>query len=680
MELLADLNQKLKKYRLRQEEYELICKILGREPKGVEWALFSALWSEHCSYKSSRVHLRKFKSEDPRILTADGENAGVFDLGEGESIAFKMESHNHPSFIEPFHGAATGVGGILRDIFTMGARPIALANFLCFGDPQAARMKSLLKGVVKGISYYGNCVGVPTVTGATHSDEGYNHNILVNAFALGLFENGETSISAKAAGPGNLVCYVGAKTGADGVHGASMASESFDENMEAKRPTIQIGDAFYEKLLIEACLEALEKKWVVAMQDMGAAGLTSSSFEMSSRGQVGFDLDLSLIPLRQQGLGPEEILLSESQERMLLICEPRRQKDLQDLFNRWGLEFTVIGQVKKERRVKLTWQGELICDIDPDLIVEKAPKYERAYKKLQVQNLPNLTDTLKALEVKPTHPQWVYRQYDQRVGLRTEQSSGSSVAIVRLKTDRALGIALGCRPWLMKKDPVLGAFDAVFEPALKMMGLGFVPQAITDCLNFGNPEKVDIMSEFVGAVEALAESAKLWKAPVISGNVSFYNETDNKGIPPTPAVGVVGLRKKGMPLIHEKFCKPGSQVGLLHLQKLKDSWDPQALVEKAFQFLKELEKGHVFSVKLVTEKGVEHALKMMQGSTARLQKVATISPEPVLYQWLVEADDQFWKNWKSSVELIGFTQKAEAVSDQYVSQIANTFEKTWELE
>jgi phosphoribosylformylglycinamidine synthase II len=676
---MKNLNEQLKRYRLKPDEYEMICQILGREPQGVEWALYSSLWSEHCSYKSSRVHLKKFKSSDPRIMTEEGENAGVLNLGEGESIAFKMESHNHPSYIEPFHGAATGVGGILRDIFTMGARPIAIGNYLCFGESQFPRMKSLLKGVVKGISYYGNCVGVPTVTGATHSEPEYNHNILVNAFALGLFENGDKPISAKAEGVGNLVCYVGAKTGADGVHGASMASESFDEDIETKRPTIQIGDAFFEKLLIEACLEALRKRWVVAMQDMGAAGLTSSTFEMAAKGNVGFDLDLSLIPLRTEGLGPEEILLSESQERMLLISTPENENKLRSLFNRWGLEFQVIGKVLKERKVKLHWRGELICDIDPTLIVDKAPQYEREFKKLSVKNLPDLPSIMKSAPGQNLIPHWIYRQYDQRVGLRTEQGAGFSVAQMRLKSGRSLGIALGCRPWLMKHDPVLGAFDAVFEPCLKLILQGFVPQGITDCLNFGNPEKPEIMSQFVAAVEAISLSAKLWQAPVISGNVSFYNETENKNIPPTPAVGVVGLRDKSVPPIREIFSKEDHPVGLVYLQKLNDSWDPEELVKVCYKLFEEIKSGHVYAAKLVTEKGVFNTARLMETSSVSLDIGNVKETENCLYQVLLEASDSFWKRWSNRSYPVGFTKKNTNKSQQLRENFETQFKEKWEL-
>jgi phosphoribosylformylglycinamidine synthase II len=609
----SKLQQQLKKYRLRESEYELMKKTLGREPRPIEWALFSALWSEHCSYKSSKVHLKKFKWAHPRVLTAEGENAGVVDLGEGERIAFKMESHNHPSFIEPFHGAATGVGGILRDIFTMGARPIALANYLCFGEAEAPRMKTLMRQVVKGISFYGNCVGVPTVTGATYSLPDYNQNILVNAFALGLFDPHQKLTISKASGVGNWVVYVGAQTGSDGVHGASMASESFTDDNESKRPTVQIGDPFYEKLLIEACLEILDQDLVVAMQDMGAAGLTSSSFEMASRGQVGLRLDLDRVPLRDSRLGPEEILLSESQERMLLVCEPRHFESIQKIFSRWGLESVKIGEVVEGREIELRWKGETLTQVDPALLVEKAPQYQRPYQKL---NLANKKSQAPSSVRNSGSKKWIYRQYDQRVGLRTWQEAGHPVALLRLESGRSLAVALGCRPWLMKEDPVLGAYDSVFEPALKMVIQGAWPVAITDCLNFGNPEKPEIMSEFVASVEALAESARLWDAPVISGNVSFYNETEGKNIPSTPATGVVGLKKANSPRIFDEFPEAGLNVALLTMGQASSKFqvtgfDPQAVVEEAKKLFEGIERGLFISARLVGERGLHHCLRKM---------------------------------------------------------------------
>lgn len=550
-----EIKRKGQHYRINAQEYAHMCQLLGRDPKPVEWALFSALWSEHCSYKSSKVHLRKFAWKHPRVLEAEGENAGVVDLGQGERVAFKMESHNHPSFIEPYQGAATGVGGILRDIFTMGARPIALTDYLCFGAPGADRMKTLVDGVVSGISGYGNCVGVPTVSGQTEFHSGYNRNILVNAMAVGLFRPGDPIALSKAKGPGNWVVYVGAQTGKDGVHGASMASESFDDKSDAKKPNVQIGDPFYEKLLIEACLEILKKNLVVAMQDMGAAGLTSSSFEMSSKGQVGMVMELDRVPLRDSSMTPEEILLSESQERMLLVCEPAKFEEIRTVFARWGLESTKIGEVRAERKVVLKWKGEVLTEIDPDLLVENAPRYERPFQAWQEKrrrgDFTPKTFQQPAAEILPRlmgqlrngSKEWIYRQYDQRVGLRTARDSRQSVAFLKLPdSGRGLAIAVGCRPAVMRMDARLGAYDSVFYPSLQMALKGAAPLAVTDCLNFGNPERPEIMSEFVASVDAINAASRLVDAPVISGNVSFYNETLGTSIPPTPATGLVGLR------------------------------------------------------------------------------------------------------------------------------------------
>lgn len=650
--------------------------LLKREPSNVEWALFSALWSEHCSYKSSRVHLKKFKWDHPRVLTSEGENAGVVDLGEGERIAFKMESHNHPSFIEPFHGAATGVGGILRDIFTMGARPIAIADFLCFGNPEAPRMKTLMKQVVKGISYYGNCVGVPTVSGATYSMPEYDQNILVNAFALGLFEGDRKVTVSGAQGVGNLVVYVGAKTGSDGVHGASMASESFSEDMESKRPTVQIGDPFYEKLLIEACLEILDQDLVVAMQDMGAAGLTSSSFEMSSKGKVGLKMHLDRVPLRDSRLGPEEILLSESQERMLLICEPSKFKAIQKVFARWGLESTAIGEVVSDRDVELLWKGETLTKVDPDLLVENAPVYERPYSALKMKNKIDYPGKGKPADSK----KWIYRQYDQRVGLRTAQEAGHPVALVRLNSGRMLSIALGCRPWLMKQDPVLGAYDTVFEPAIKMVCAGAWPVAITDCLNFGNPEKPEIMSEFVASVEAIAHAAKLWDAPVISGNVSFYNETEGRGIPPTPATGVVGLRKKDSPPIFDFFSRENLSVALIRLDEA-GHFVPENILKSAKTLFGLIEKGSVNGARLVTEKGLNNTLDLMKEKNfeCNIMSLDSLShSDSSLYQVVLAFDSEKEKEIKSAFQsLISLGRTEKMKSDFDVSKREKEFAKTW---
>lgn len=572
----------LKTYRINLDEYNRITELLGRDPIGVEWALFSALWSEHCSYKSSKVHLKKLFNQSPRVVQSFGENAGVIDLGDGERVAFKMESHNHPSFIEPYQGAATGVGGILRDIFTMGARPIALANYLCFGDPKAPRMSRLVDGVVRGIGGYGNCVGVPTVTGQTEFDASYDQNILVNAMAVGLFRKGEKVFLSKASGVGNWVVYVGSKTGRDGVHGASMASESFDDNSAAKRPTVQIGDPFFEKLLIESCLEVMRENLVVAIQDMGAAGLTSSSFEMAAKGEVGFKLELDKVPLRDSTMQPEEILLSESQERMLLICEPSQFAKLQEVFNRWGLDAAKIGHITEGRDVQLWWHGELLTSIDPALLVEDAPQYNRPWQNYRAKNRcePTSVDALTTVEeskashellrclrnVRGTSREFIYRQYDSRVGAATARDCRDSVAVVRLPdSGKALGIVLGARPHVLRWDAKVGGADAVAYPALELAAKGFETLAVTDCLNFGNPEKENVMTDFVASLGGMNEVCARLVAPIISGNVSFYNETKGENITPTPSTGLVGLRRDLKNIPESQFNDSGLAVFLVRV-------------------------------------------------------------------------------------------------------------------
>lgn len=573
----SEFKAKLKTYRLNEAEYDQICGLLKRDPNDIEWALFSALWSEHCSYKSSKVHLKKLFNKSSRVLESFGENAGVVDLGSGERVAFKIESHNHPSYIEPYQGAATGVGGILRDIFTMGARPIALADYLCFGRPSAHRMTSIVDGVVRGIGGYGNCVGVPTITGQTEFHSSYDGNVLCNAMAVGLFRPGEKVFLSKAKGVGNWVVYVGAKTGRDGVHGASMASESFGADSAAKRPTIQIGDPFFEKLLIESCLEVMKQDLVVAIQDMGAAGLTSSSFEMASKGGVGFKIHLDQVPLRDSSMTPEDILLSESQERMLLVCEPAKFEALAAVFQRWGLDAARIGEVTAKKTVELRWKGELLTEIDPDLLVENAPQYQRPFKVLPPQNrvtsrtwargedaARRLTSCLS--DVRGTSREFIYRQYDSRVGAATARDTSDSVGVVRLKdSGRALGVVLGCRPHIMRLDARVGGLDAIAYPAFELALKGFETLAVTDCLNFGNPEKENVMSDFVAALDGMNQVCASLEAPIISGNVSFYNETMGVNITPTPSTGLVGLRDSVENVPESFFTAPDQLIYVLRL-------------------------------------------------------------------------------------------------------------------
>ena len=546
---------------LSEEEYARILKALGREPNLVELGIFSVMWSEHCSYKSSRAHLKKLPTAAPWVIQGPGENAGVIDIGDGDAAIFKMESHNHPSYIEPYQGAATGVGGILRDVFTMGARPVANMNALRFGSPDHPRTRHLVAGVVHGIGGYGNCVGVPTVGGEVDFDESYNGNILVNAMTVGVAKSDKIFYSA-AAGVGNPVVYVGSKTGRDGIHGATMASADFSEDSEEKRPTVQVGDPFTEKLLIEACLELMASDAIVAIQDMGAAGLTSSSVEMASKGGVGIRLDMNKVPCRETGMTPYEMMLSESQERMLMVLKPGREAEAEAIFTKWELDFAVIGEVTDTGRMELVWNGETVADIPLGPLADEAPCYERPYLSrdeykawAQVKPLdevPESTDIAADLLKLMASPnlasrRWVWEQYDQTVGADTVQPPGGDAAVVRVHgTKKALAITTDCTPRYCYADPYEGGKQAVAEAYRNLCAVGARPLAITNCLNFGNPQRREIMAQFVGCVEGMAEAARALDFPVVSGNVSLYNETRNDdgsslAILPTPAIGGVGL-------------------------------------------------------------------------------------------------------------------------------------------
>ena len=614
--LLEHLKDKLKFYGLSQQEYQLICRKLNRKPQGIEWALFSALWSEHCSYKSSKKHLKKLFSQHKRVLHSFGENAGVVDLGQGERIAFKIESHNHPSLIEPYQGAATGVGGILRDIFTMGARPIALANYLCFGNPLSPKMRWLLNGVVRGIGGYGNCVGVPMLTGQTEFHSGYNHNILVNAFTLGYFGKNDKVFLSHPKNEGDFVVYVGAKTGRDGIHGASMASKPSDKDID-NRPTVQIGDPFFEKLLIESCLEAMKANLIEAIQDMGASGLTSSSFEMASKGQVGMKLHLDQVPLRDQSLTPEDILLSESQERMLVICRPKNFQKLQTIFNKWDLQAVQIGHIIKERQVYLYWHGKQMTKIDPDILVKDAPEYDRPYNKrkgdkgykpLNTSQTP-VWDQLSSIRGCSRH--WIFQQYDQRVGAKTVRDCSHSVGVLKLpESQRDLAIVLGGRPHIMQQDALIGGRDAVFYPAIELAIKDFEPIAITNCLNFGNPQKIDVMTQFVDTVHGMNEACQALQTPIISGNVSFYNESQNQNITPTPAIGMVGLRDSSSDIPEDTIQKEGQAVLLLEIDMylLDQKHDKKLNFSRLIQWINDL-KELCSTDKVVASKIVNRSLE-----------------------------------------------------------------------
>jgi phosphoribosylformylglycinamidine (FGAM) synthase-like enzyme len=598
-------------HNLSPEEFTHIKELLGREPNLVELGVFSVMWSEHCSYKSSRIHLKRLPITGERVIVPPGENAGVVDLGDGWCAAFKIESHNHPSFIEPFQGAATGVGGILRDIFTMGARPIAALNSLRFGlldDPKNGRRnRSLLAGVVAGIAHYGNAFGVPTVGGEVAFDDAYALNPLVNAFALGLVRKDQIFFG-KATGVGNPVLYVGAKTGRDGIHGATMASAEFDQEALEKRPTVQVGDPFLEKLLLEACLEAMRSGAVAGIQDMGAAGLTCSTCEMAARAGTGIEIDLSLVPQRETHMTAYEMLLSESQERMLIVAHKGREREVGDIFRKWDLDAVVIGQVRDDSRMRVMHNGEIVCDVPVKALTDEAPVYERAMRppvsssdqevssfefrvsssdyagdqhsddrdssndptnsKLETRNskLINHNESLLRLLSSPNlaSKEWVYRQYDHMVRTNTVVLPGADAAVVRIKeTRRALAIALDGNGRYCTADPRAGARLMVAEAARNVVCVGAQPIAITNCLNFASPERPEVMWSFSEVVDGIAEACRAFDTPVVSGNVSFYNETEGRGVLPTPVIGMVGLIEDVKRVIQTGFKNAGDFIALL---------------------------------------------------------------------------------------------------------------------
>ncbi|MDT0507820.1 phosphoribosylformylglycinamidine synthase subunit PurL [Novosphingobium sp. MMS21-SN21R] len=545
---------------LSEEEYQRVLNALGREPNLVELGIFSVMWSEHCSYKSSRIHLKKLPTSAPWVICGPGENAGVIDIGDGQAAIFKMESHNHPSYIEPYQGAATGVGGILRDVFTMGARPVANMNALRFGRPDHPKMKHLVQGVVAGIGGYGNCVGVPTVGGETNFHPAYDGNILVNAMTVGVAEQDKIFYSA-ATGLGNPIVYVGSKTGRDGIHGATMASADFGEDSEAKRPTVQVGDPFTEKLLIEACLELMATDAIVAIQDMGAAGLTSSSVEMATNGKAGIILNMDMVPCREEGMTPYEMMLSESQERMLMVLKPGKESMAEAIFKKWELDFAVIGEVTDTGHMVLTFKGETVCDIPLGPLAEDAPLYDRPalsladYKKWA--NVPALgavpesadigADLVKLIGCPDlANRRWIFEQYDSQVGADTLQKSGGDAAVVRIHgTQKALAMSTDCSPRYCYADPYEGGKQAVAETYRNICAVGARPLAITNCLNFANPQRPEIMAQIVQALEGMGDACRALDYPIVSGNVSLYNESKATGggsaILPTPAIGGVGL-------------------------------------------------------------------------------------------------------------------------------------------
>ena len=556
-------NKIIIKHGLKIEEFERIKKLLKREPNLLELGIFSAMWNEHCSYKSSKIHLKKLPVKGKQVIQGPGENAGVIDVGDNDAIIFKIESHNHPSYIEPYQGAATGVGGILRDVFTMGARPIALLNSIHFGSPKNSKTKNLLNGVVSGIGGYGNCIGIPTVAGETKFNDTYNENILVNAMAVGHAKKDKIFYS-KAKGVNKAVVYVGSKTGRDGIHGASMASAEFDENSVEKKPTVQVGDPFTEKLLMEACLELMKDNSIISIQDMGAAGLTSSSVEMASKGNLGIEIELDKVPCREENMTPYEMMLSESQERMLIILEDGKEQKAKKIFDKWDLDFVVIGKTTNTNNLTLKYKNKIEGEIPIDALSSKAPLYNRKWikkkpskKQIDLKDLKKIKfeDALIKILSSPNHSNknWITDQYDQSVMCDTVLKSGSDAAIIRIHNkDKAIAVSVDSSANYCKSHPITGGKQIVCENWRNLVAVGAKPLAITNCLNFGNPENQEIMGEFAECLKGIKEACVYLNYPVVSGNVSFYNGTNNKNIYPTPVIGGVGLIKKlNVPLNHK---------------------------------------------------------------------------------------------------------------------------------
>ncbi len=620
---------------LSPDEYEKIKQILEREPNYTELGVFSVMWSEHCSYKSSRIHLKRLPTTGERVVVPPGENAGVVDIGDDWCVAFKVESHNHPSFIEPFQGAATGVGGILRDVFTMGARPIALMNSLRFGHPNdkknGNRNKSILKGCVDGIAHYGNCFGTATVGGEVVFDEAYSLNPLVNAFALGIVRKDQIFFG-KAEGIGNPVLYVGAKTGRDGIHGATMASAEFDDAALEKRPTVQVGDPFLEKLLLEACLEAMRSGAIAGIQDMGAAGLTSSSVEMAARAGTGLELDLTLVPQRETGMTAYEMLLSESQERMIIVAHSGREKQIVEIFNKWDLDAVVVGRVVEGNRLKIFHNGEMVADLPVDKLTDEAPGYSRPMSdsKFQASNskfseksgIWNLesgiehSEVLKKLLAAPNicSKHWVYQQYDTMVRTNTAVLPGADAAVVRVKeTRRAIAMCLDGNARFVAVNALEGAKLAVAEGARNVVCVGAKPIAVTNCLNFASPERPEVMRSFSDVIDGMKEACEIFETPVVSGNVSFYNETDGRGILPTPVIGMIGLIENTRTIVTQGFKNEGDIIAVLGETKDDLSVSEFAQTIMGYSMEELIENGRVPQLDLSLEKLVQDICLKLSG-------------------------------------------------------------------
>ena len=600
-------DQIIQTHGLKKEEFENIKKLLDREPNLLELGIFSAMWNEHCSYKSSRLHLKKLPSKGKQVIQGPGENAGEIDIGDNDAIVFKIESHNHPSYIEPYQGAATGVGGILRDIFTMGARPIALLNSIHFGSPNHYKTKNLLNGVVSGIGGYGNCIGVPTVGGETKFNSTYNENILVNAMAVGLADKNKIFYS-KAKGLNKSVVYVGSKTGRDGIHGASMASAEFDENSEEKKPTVQVGDPFTEKLLMEACLELMKDNSIISIQDMGAAGLTSSSVEMASKGELGIELYLDKVPCREENMTPYEMMLSESQERMLIILEDGKETKAKEIFRKWDLDFVIIGKTTNTNKLTLKFNNKIEGEIPIEALATQAPVYDRKWVKKKLPNKKIDFKKLKKIKIEdalikilssPNHSNksWITDQYDQMVMCDTAQKSGADAAIIRIHgKEKAIAVTVDSSANYCKAHPITGGKQIVCENWRNLISVGAEPLAITNCLNFGNPENPEIMGEFAECLQGIKESCEFLNYPVVSGNVSFYNGTNKKNISPTPVIGGVGLIQKLKKPINHKFKKDKSIIILVG--KTFGHLEQSAFYEEVYNII----EGQPPEINLINEK------------------------------------------------------------------------------
>jgi phosphoribosylformylglycinamidine synthase len=652
---------------LSPDEYRRVIKILGRTPNLTELGIFSVMWSEHCSYKSSKKWLKTLPTTAPWVIQGPGENAGVIDIGDGQAAIFKMESHNHPSYIEPYQGAATGVGGILRDVFTMGARPIANLNALRFGDPDHPKTRHLVAGVVAGIGGYGNCVGVPTVGGECNFHSGYDGNILVNAMTVGLADT-DRIFYAKAAGVGNPIVYVGSKTGRDGIHGATMASAEFTENSEEKRPTVQVGDPFTEKLLIEACLELMATDAIVAIQDMGAAGLTSSSFEMASKGGLGVELNLDNVPQREAGMTVYEMMLSESQERMLMILKPGREDVARRIFEKWELDFAIIGKLTDSGHMILKHKGEIVGDLPIDPLAQASPEYDRPWTPtpkraiLKSEDVPAPNDIPGALLTLIASPdlcskRWIWEQYDHMVMADTAQRPGGDATVMRVHgTRKALALTSDSTPRYCLADPVEGGKQAVTEAWRNLTAVGARPLALTDNMNFGNPERPEIMGQFVGCVQGMAEACRALDFPVVSGNVSLYNETNGKAIPPTPTIGGVGLLAdvarmatlvfkaagEAIVLVGETRGHLGCSLYLREILKREDGAPPPvdlAAERRNGDFIRrQIERGAVTAAHDLSDGGLLVALAEMALASGIGAEIAVPDKTPPWHAWLFGED------------------------------------------